>query len=151
MRKILLFIMVPLYVHSMQTVLTIDKDTHEIGISKPIPIRTNSPTDSPQDKLPLRTSPKPLTSPNIKTFDGMSVDEVKTWIVGTIAQYEEKHSLTLQELQTALAQHAQTTATAQNTAQSAQNSSKYAVIAAAVTGGCSIIICIASSLMSHYL
>ena len=81
----------------------------------------------------------------------MTVDEVKTWIVGTIAQYEEKHAITLQDLKTAIEQHATTVAVAKEKADSAHSSSKYAVIAAAVTGGFSVIICVASGLMSHYL
>lgn len=84
-------------------------------------------------------------------IEEMTLDELKTWVIGAIAQYEQQHSLTLQELQTALAQHAQNTTTAQNTAQSAQNSSKYAVWAAVVTGSASILVCVASSLLSHFL
>ena len=90
----------------MQTTITVNDTMHELGLAKPLPQRTNSPTDMISDKIPPRVSPKPLTSPNIKVFDGMTVDEVKTWIVGTIAQYEEKHAITLQELSDALDKHA---------------------------------------------
>jgi hypothetical protein len=86
-----------------------------------------------------------------ENHEDMPYEEIKVWTLGIITQYEQQHSLTLQELQTALSQHATTVATAQTTAQSAQSSSKYAVYAAIVTGTCSVIVCIASSLMSHYL
>lgn len=150
MKRLLLFLL-PLSAHAMQTILSFDEATHSLTIARPLAIRINSPTDAVMEKLPALTSPKPLTPSPIRTFDGMTVDEVKTWIVGTIAQYEEKHSLTMQQLQEALDKHATNVSTAQESANNAQSTSKYAIIAAAVTGGCSIIICIASGLMSHYL
>jgi hypothetical protein len=152
--KRLLLLILPLSahaMHAMQTTLSFDEATRSLTIARPLAIRINSPTDAVMEKLPALTSPKPLTPSPIRTFDGMTVDEVKTWIVGTIAQYEEKHSLTLKELQETLDKHAAAASTAQESANNAQSTSKYAIIAAAVTGGCSIIICIASGLMSHYL
>jgi len=148
MSKLALLILLPLYTYGMQTTLTIDEKTHFLGISRPLPILAASPSEFAQESLPLRSSFKPSISPDI---DGVTSDKLKIWILGTIAQYEEKHSLTLQQLQTALDQHATTVSATANTAQSAQNTSKYAVYAAIATGTCSIIVCIASSLLSHYL
>lgn len=150
MKRLLLFLL-PLSAHAMQATLSFDETTRSLTITRPMPIRINSPTDAVMEKLPALVSPKPLTPSPIRTFDGMTVDEVKTWIVGTIAQYEDRHALTLQQLQAALAEHASSTEAAQTTAQSAQDSSKYAIIAAVVTGGFSVAICIASGLMTHYL
>ena len=151
MQKILFLLLLSVQVYGMQTTITVNDTTHELGLAKPLPQRTNSPTDLIGDKIPPRVSPKPLTSPNIKVFDGMTVDEVKTWIVGTIAQYEEKHAITLQELSDALDKHATAVATAKDTADGAQSSSKYAVYVAIISGTCSVLVCVASSLLAHYL
>jgi hypothetical protein len=96
----------------------------------------------------------PVATPALFGFDeenGPTIQEVKIWFTRAIAQCEQEHALTLQELQTALRQHTDVTAAAQTAAQSAQDSSKSAIYVAIIASSASIIVCIASSLMSHYL
>ena len=81
----------------------------------------------------------------------MSLQELQAFIIGTIEQHEEKHAATLHNLQSIVEQHEHSVADTQSTAQSAQSSSKYAVYVAIVTGITSVVVCVVSSVLSHYL
>jgi len=151
MKKTILLLFLSPYICAMQREIpkpstTVDITNHDVVM----PLKTPSPLDGSKgsQEYHRHTSHRSL---NVKDLESMDLTELKTWVIGTIAQYETQHATSLQQLSDTLAQHAQTVTAVQNTAQSAQNSSKYAVIAAAVTGGCAIIVCIASSLLSHYL
>jgi hypothetical protein len=159
MKFLILFLLIPLSIQAMQTVIpqpskTVDLTNHDVILTV-----GHSPSGSPTPKpaeldaaLRKRLEQDGQHGAFVDEADQiMSLEELKTWVIGVMTQFEQQHALTLQQLQDALDKHAVTTTTAQNTAQKAQNSSKYAVYAAIVTGTASILVCIASSLMSHFL